>query len=103
MGVGCTGYKETEYYKADLSFLLLFTTCMNFFSPIGGHSIQRPLTTTKARSGDLFIMGAPDRQVTFTPYEGTDSFTSMPYPGFEPGTLGVAVGSPIHYTSWSAF
>ena len=49
MGVGCTGYKETEYYKADLSFLLLFTTCMNFFSPIGGHSIQRPLTTTKAR------------------------------------------------------
>ena len=59
--------------------------------------------TTKARSGDLFIMGAPDRQITVTPYEGTDSFTPMPYPGFEPETLGVAVGSSIHYTSWSAY
>ena len=37
------------------------------------------------------------------PYEGTDSFTSMPYPGLEPGTLGVAVGSPIHNTIWSAY
>ena len=73
-----------------------------FLFPIGRHSIRRPLATTKA-SGDLFIMGAPDRQVTVTPYEGTDSFTSMPYLGFEPGTLGVAVGSPIHYTSWSAY
>ena len=74
------------------------------FFPIGGHSIRRPLATTRARSGDLFfiIMGASDRQVTVAPYEGTDSFISMPYLGFEPGTLGVAVGSPIHYTSWSA-
>ena len=69
---------------------------------MGGHSIQRPLATTTARSGAFFIMGAPDKHVNVTPYEGTDSFTSMPYPGFEPGTLGVAVGSPIHYTSWSA-
>ena len=50
-----------------------------------------------------FVYGAPDRQVTVDPFEGTDSFTSMPYPGFEPGTLGVAVGSPTHYTSWSAY
>ena len=35
------------------------------------------------------------------PYEGTDSFTSMPCPGFKPGTFGVAV-SLIHDTSWSS-
>ena len=29
--------------------------------------------------------------------------TSMPYPVFEPGTFGVAAGSPSHYTAWSAF
>ena len=40
--------------------------------------------------------------VTVTPYERTGSFTSMPYPGIEPSTFGVAVGSPMHYTSWSA-
>ena len=31
----------------------------------------------------------------------TDSLTSMPYPGFEPGTFGVAAGTPSHYTAWS--
>ena len=30
--------------------------------------------------------------VIFTPYEAPDNFTSMPYPRFEPGTFGVAVG-----------
>ena len=60
------------------------------------------LATKRARIGDLFITRARDRQVTVAPYEETDSFTFMPYPGFEPGILGVAVGSPIHYTSWSA-
>ena len=32
----------------------------------------------------------------------TDSLTSMPYLGFEPGTLGVLTSSPNHYTAWSA-
>ena len=27
----------------------------------------------------------------------TDSLTSIPYPGFEPGTFGAAAGSPNHY------
>ena len=31
-----------------------------------------------------------------------DSLTSMPYPGFEPGTFGAAAGFPGHYTAWSA-
>ena len=63
-----------------------------YFFFYGGHS------TTKAGSGDHFIM-----EVTVTLYEGMASFTSMPYPGFEPSTFAVAVGCPIHYTSWSAF
>ena len=37
----------------------------------------------------------------FDPRDATNSFASMPYPGFEPGTFGVDVGSPIHYTNWS--
>ena len=32
----------------------------------------------------------------------TDSLTSMPYPGFGPGTFGLAAGSPNHYIAWSA-
>ena len=28
-------------------------------------------------------------------------WTAMPYPEFEPGTFGVAAGSPNHYTVWS--
>ena len=32
----------------------------------------------------------------------TDSLTSMPYLGFEPGTFGAADGSSSHYTAWSA-
>ena len=91
--------------KKKLLIHLFFSSghfVLYFFSPIGGHLIRRPLATTRARSGDLFIMGASDIQVTAAPYEGTDSFTSIPYQGFEPGNLGVAVGSPIHYTSWSA-
>ena len=31
-----------------------------------------------------------------------DSLTSIPYPGFEPRTFGVADGFPNHYTAWSA-
>ena len=31
----------------------------------------------------------------------TDNLTSMPYLGFEPGTFGVAVGSPNHYPTCS--
>ena len=98
-------YKDVFFIKFETfqSMLRYDIYTILFFSPICGHSIRRPLATTKARSGDLFIMGAPDRQATVAPYEGTDSFTSMPYPGFEPGTLGVAVGCPIHYTSWSVF
>ena len=86
----------------DIKFSKIHYRIKWIFFPIGGHSIRKTLATTKARSGDLFITGAPDRQVTVTPYEGTDGFTSMPYPGFESGTLGVAVCSPIYYTSWSA-
>ena len=48
-------------------------------------------------------MEAPDRQSLLPPYEGTDNFTSMPCPGFESGTFGVAVGFAIHYTIWSAY
>ena len=40
--------------------------------------------------------------VTVIPYERTDDLTSMPYPEYEPGTYGEAVGSPAHYISWSA-
>ena len=60
-------------------FVIMFVSDTNifFFIPIGGHLIRRPLATTRARSGDLFIIRAPDRQVTVSPYEGTDSFTSM--------------------------
>ena len=32
----------------------------------------------------------------------TNSLTSMPYPGFEPGTLGTAAGFPSHFTAFSA-
>ena len=32
----------------------------------------------------------------------TDSSTSMPYPGFEPGISGTAAGFPNHCTIWSA-
>ena len=48
------------------------------FIPSDLSYIKYLLATTEANSGDLFIMWAPDRQVTGTPYEGTDSFTSMP-------------------------
>ena len=58
--------------------------------------------TTKARSGDLFIMGAPDRQITVTPYKGMDSLASMPYllPGIWTGTFDAAAGSPKHNIAW---
>ena len=69
---------------------------------MAGNYLLRFLTTTKARNGDHFIMEVPDRQVTVTSYEGTDRLTSMPYPGFEPGTFGVAADYPRHYTAWSA-
>ena len=41
-------------------------------------------------------------EYTTPPYEWTDSFTSMAYPGFEPGTFDLAVDFSIHYTSWPA-
>ena len=33
----------------------------------------------------------------------TDSLTFMPYPEFDPGTIGAVAGSPSHYTAWSAY
>ena len=68
----------------------------------GRYLSQRPLPTSKAGSDDYFIMEALNRQSPLPPYEGTDSFTPMPYSGFELCTFGVAVSSPIQYTNWSA-
>ena len=36
-------------------------------------------------------MEAPDRRSPLPPMKGRTIFTSIPYPGFEPGTFGVAV------------
>ena len=52
------------------------------------------LANTKARSGDHFIMGVHDRRSLLPPMKGRTVFTLMTYPGFEPGTFGVAVGRP---------
>ena len=32
----------------------------------------------------------------------TDHLTTMPYPGFEPGTFGAAAGFSNHCTTWSS-
>ena len=68
---------------------------------MAGNYLLRFLTTTKARNGDHFIMEVPDRQVTVTSYEGTDSLTTLPYPGFEPENFGVANDSLYHYIALS--
>ena len=54
------------------------------------------------KSGDHFIKGVFDGQVTIIPYEEMGNFTYMPSPRFEFGTFSVAAGSPNHYTAWSA-
>ena len=69
---------------------------------MAGIQLLRLMTSTKAGSGDHFIMGLSDRRVTVTPYEGTDTLTFMPYPGFKPRTFTVAAGSPNYNTAWSA-
>ena len=62
---------------------------------------SQTLAIIKAESGDYFIILAPNRWSQL-PLWSMDNFTSMLYPEFEPGTLGVAVGSPSYYAAWSA-
>ena len=90
------------YFLLQWSFWEIVNKCITIFFFQWQALSHRPWPTTEARSGDHFIMEAPDRRSPLTPIKGRTVITSMPYPGFEPGTFGVTFGSPTHYTSWSA-
>ena len=50
--------------------ILLFYFILFYFFPNGGHLSHEPWPTAKARSGDHFIMGVPDRQITVISMKG---------------------------------